>query len=57
MRETPGRQGKIVTALSDGAPVLILYRRETVGGDEWIEVRDLLGRTGWVMLRFLAIVP
>ena len=57
MRDAPGRQGKIVAALSEGTRVQILYRRETIGGDEWVEVRDLLGRTGWMMLRFLTTLP
>jgi SH3-like domain-containing protein len=55
MRDAPGRQGKIVAALSEGAPVQILYRQETIGGDEWVEVRDVLGRTGWMLSRFLEI--
>jgi uncharacterized hydrophobic protein (TIGR00271 family) len=57
MRDAPGRQGKVVTALSEGTPVHILYRRETIDGDEWVEVRDVLGRTGWMMLRFLTTLP
>jgi len=57
MRDAPGRQGKIVAALSDGTPVQILYRRESVNGEAWVEVRDLLGRTGWIMARFVEILP
>lgn len=57
MRDTPGRQGKVVTALSEGTPMQILYRRESVNGEEWVEVRDLLGRTGWVMAQFLQVQP
>jgi uncharacterized hydrophobic protein (TIGR00271 family) len=49
--------GKIVGALPDGAPVQILYRRETLNGTEWIEIRDALGRTGWIPNRYLIIKP
>jgi uncharacterized hydrophobic protein (TIGR00271 family) len=49
--------GKIIGFLPEGAPVLILYQRTTVENAEWIEVRDIVGRTGWVLTRFLAIRP
>jgi uncharacterized hydrophobic protein (TIGR00271 family) len=56
MREEPN--GKIIQgALPEGAPVQILYRREVVNGREWIEIRDLLGRTGWVQAYYLMIKP
>ncbi len=56
MRETPG--GAIIPGkLYDGAPVNILYRREMVEGIEWIEIRDILGRTGWVKAFYLVIKP
>lgn len=55
LRETPA--GKIVGYLPEGAPVQILYRREVVGRYDWLEVRDLLGRTGWVLANFLVIKP
>jgi hypothetical protein len=28
-----------------------------VNSVEWVEVRDVLGRTGWMMSRFLTIKP
>jgi hypothetical protein len=55
LRETPA--GAIIGFLPEGAPVQILYRREVVGRFDWLEVRDLLGRTGWVLANFLVIRP
>jgi hypothetical protein len=55
LRQSPA--GKILALLPEGAPVLVLYRRETVNGQEWIEVRDVLNRTGWVQSYFLSIRP
>lgn len=55
LRDTPG--GRIVGFIPEGAPVQILYRRETVGRVVWIEVRDVLDRTGWIPARFLVIRP
>ena len=49
--------GKIIGSLPEGAPVLILYQRETVNHSEWIEVQDSLGRTGWVLAQFVVIRP
>jgi uncharacterized hydrophobic protein (TIGR00271 family) len=49
--------GDIIGYLPEGAPVQILYRREVVGRFDWIEVRDLLGRTGWVLANFLVVRP
>ena len=49
--------GKIIGSLPEGAPVLILYQRETLNRSEWIEVQDSLGRTGWVLAQFLVIRP
>jgi uncharacterized hydrophobic protein (TIGR00271 family) len=53
MRDVPG--GKVLAVLSETAPVQILYRRETVNDVEWVEIRDALGRVGWVAARFVAI--
>jgi uncharacterized hydrophobic protein (TIGR00271 family) len=55
LRDVPA--GNIIGFLPEGAPVLILYQRTTVNGAEWIEVRDVVGRTGWVLGRFLSIRP
>jgi uncharacterized hydrophobic protein (TIGR00271 family) len=55
LRETAA--GKIIGSLPEGAPVLILYQRETVNRLDWIEVQDSLGRTGWVLAQFLIIRP
>jgi uncharacterized hydrophobic protein (TIGR00271 family) len=55
LRDVPA--GRVTNSLPEGAPVLILYRRETLNDLEWIEIQDLLGRTGWVLDQFLAIRP
>jgi uncharacterized hydrophobic protein (TIGR00271 family) len=49
--------GKITGTLPEGAPVQILYRQETINGVRWLEIQDLLGRTGWVIAQFLIIKP
>jgi uncharacterized hydrophobic protein (TIGR00271 family) len=55
LRDAPA--GSIIGTLPAGAAIQILYQRETVNNREWIEVRDLLGRTGWVLSQFVAIRP
>jgi uncharacterized hydrophobic protein (TIGR00271 family) len=54
-RDAP--DGRIIGALPEGAPVEILYQRTTVNGIEWIEIRDILGRTGWVQVMYVIIRP
>lgn len=50
--------GRLITGfLSEGAPVQILYRREVANGVLWIEVRDMLGRTGWIYSPHIAVKP
>ncbi len=55
LRDTPG--GKISVALPYGAPVQILYARETLDNVVWLEIRDLFGRSGWVPAHYLVIRP
>jgi hypothetical protein len=55
LRETAA--GRIIGSLPEGAPVLILYQRETLDRLDWIEVQDSLGRTGWILTQFLVIRP
>jgi len=55
VRDAPN--GKIIGTLPEGAPVQILYRRETVSRIEWIEIRDVLNRVGWIPTRVLVINP
>jgi uncharacterized hydrophobic protein (TIGR00271 family) len=55
LRDAPA--GKIIGTLPEGAPVQILYLRETVNGREWIEIQDVLGRIGWVQVIYLIIKP
>jgi len=55
LRDAPN--GNRIGILPEGAPVQILYRRATVNRSEWIEVRDVLNRVGWVAAQFLIITP
>jgi hypothetical protein len=55
LRDAPA--GKIIGSLPENAPVQILYRRETVNRYEWIEIRDALGRSAWILSQFLIIKP
>jgi uncharacterized hydrophobic protein (TIGR00271 family) len=55
MRQTPG--GVIIGALPEGSAVQILYQRELLNGMEWVEIRDLFGRIGWIPIEFLVIRP
>jgi hypothetical protein len=55
MRDAPG--GAVIVALSEGAPVRILYQRERVNGVEWVEVRDLMGRVGWIAAQYVHVQP
>jgi hypothetical protein len=55
VRDAPA--GKILWTLPAGAPVQILYTRQTVNGVVWLQVRDLFGRTGWVLAQHLIIRP
>ena len=55
LRDTPA--GNIFATIPEGAPVQILYRREVINGREWIEIRDLFGRTGWIQVMYLTIRP
>ena len=50
-----GPSGKVIGALPEGAPVQILYQREIVRNVEWVQIRDALGRTGWIVVRFLVV--
>jgi len=55
LREVPA--GKVIGGLQANTPVQILYARETVNGQVWLQVRDLLGRIGWVLAQHLIIKP
>ena len=51
LRWTPG--GAIAGTLREGERVEILYRRETTGGVEWVEVCDEQRRIGWVAAEYV----
>jgi uncharacterized hydrophobic protein (TIGR00271 family) len=55
LRDAP--EGAIVGFLPEGAPVNVLYRRETVREAVWVEVRDALRREGWVRESEIVAVP
>jgi uncharacterized hydrophobic protein (TIGR00271 family) len=55
LRQTPG--GSVIGAIPEGSAVQILYQREQYDGNEWIEIRDLFGRIGWIPIQFLVIKP
>ncbi len=55
LRDIP--DGSIVGFISEGTLVQILYRRELINHTQWIEIRDLTGRTGWVDSRYLLVKP
>lgn len=55
LRDAP--RGAVISSLPEGAQVYILYRRIWVNGQEWIEVQNMSGQTGWVLAMFLAVYP
>jgi hypothetical protein len=55
LRDMPN--GKIIGSLPEGSAVQILYGREFENNIEWIEIRDLFNRTGWIPVHFLVIKP
>jgi uncharacterized hydrophobic protein (TIGR00271 family) len=55
LREAPG--GNVIGSLPEGAPVEILLGYETINHIDWIEIRDLFDRTGWVVSQFVIIRP
>ena len=55
LRDAPG--GGIVAFLPEGAGVQVLLGRQTVDGVNWLEVRDLFGRSGWVPAVFILVRP
>ncbi|MCU0485536.1 MAG: DUF389 domain-containing protein [Anaerolineales bacterium] len=55
LRDTPG--GKIIIWLPENTPVSILYEKQTIDGREWIEIRNVLNQTGWVLVEYLVIRP
>lgn len=55
LREAP--RGKALLFLPEGTQVFILYQRQWINGQEWIEIQTMQGQTGWVLAIFLAIAP
>ena len=55
MRDEPN--GKITYILPEGALVQLTGNRATTHITLWIEVKDLLGRTGWLPSQSLNIQP
>jgi len=55
LRTSP--DGKIIALLPEGTPLQVMYQRQVVNGREWIEVRDVLNRVGWIPSAYLSIRP
>lgn len=56
LREEP--TGEIIPGpLRENAPVWLLYERITINEFEWIQIKDVLDRIGWVRAEFLIIRP
>jgi hypothetical protein len=49
--------GRLSHGLPEGAPVILLGTPIEVDGVEWIQVKDLVERTGWVQARYVRIAP
>ncbi len=55
LRTTPG--GDIVSVLREGDRVEILYERQIIDDQEWIQIRDQDGLVGWVAVQFVQPQP
>ena len=55
LRWTPG--GATAGVLSEGERVEILYQRQTVDDQEWLQIRDQGGRIGWVVAQYIQPQP
>lgn len=53
MRQFPN--GPIIAALAVGERLTVLYGTDISGGVVWVEVRDSVGRTGWIPQIYLSI--
>jgi uncharacterized hydrophobic protein (TIGR00271 family) len=53
LRSAPN--GAIIASLPEGAQVEILYQRQVVDGQEWLQVRDEQGQTGWIVSQYVQI--
>jgi outer membrane biosynthesis protein TonB len=51
LRSTP--DGAIIATLAEGARVEILYQRQMVDDQEWLQVRDEQGQVGWIVSRYV----
>jgi hypothetical protein len=50
-------EGAAIGQLSRGTPVQVLDQHETVNLVDWVEVRDVFGRIGWVPMTSLSVQP
>jgi uncharacterized hydrophobic protein (TIGR00271 family) len=55
LRWTPN--GTTAGVLREGDPVFVLYRREIVDEQEWVEIRDQNERIGWVAAQYIQPLP
>jgi hypothetical protein len=49
--------GLTAGVLPEGALVTVLYRREVVDNQEWVQIRDENGRTGWIAAQYVQALP
>jgi uncharacterized hydrophobic protein (TIGR00271 family) len=49
--------GKAIKALPENMPIFILYRRSSVNGLTWLEIRTADGEVGWVPANYVNIKP
>jgi len=56
VRVTPGFDGLVLTTLSNGTLVYSLNEIRLVEADEWMNIRLMDGRDGWILIS-LVITP
>ncbi len=49
--------GAIIGSIPEGSPIRILYRREIINGQTWLEIHSMDDHVGWVPAAFVIIRP
>jgi uncharacterized hydrophobic protein (TIGR00271 family) len=49
--------GAVIGTISESSPIHILYRREIINGQAWLEIRRADDRVGWVPAEYVIIRP
>lgn len=55
LRWTPG--GATAGVLREGEQIEVLYERQLLEDQEWVQIRDQQGRVGWVASQFVQLQP